>query len=696
MSTGVWKRRLHEWRGGSVEANLAFYEAFLHDINRQRERLASVSDQTLQSRATELRALAQSGTQISDLLIETFAIAAETAKRTVGLRPFDVQIIAGVALHLGKLVEMQTGEGKTLVAVLPAVLNALTGHGVHVLTFNDYLARRDAHWMGPVYRYLGLTVAFIQEEMSIAERRDAYKADITYATAREAGFDFLRMNLARDRENRVHRGFNYAIIDEADSILIDESRSPLVIAGDRPVSEAGLYRISELIGKLNPGTHWETDENARNVFLTESGIDSLEQRLDCRNLHAPENLLLLTEVNQALHARALLHRDVDYIVRDNVIEIVDEFTGRVVEDRRWPDGLQAAVEAKEGVPIRPGGRVLGSITVQHFLSHYSKLSGMTATAQTAAEEFKDFYDLIVVPIAPNTPCIREDQRDVLFTHKEARDLAVVREIARVHETGRPILVGTSSVHDSELLAARLSAAGIVCRVLNAKNDEAEAEIIADAGTRGAVTISTNMAGRGTDIKLGGVNEADREGIVALGGLYVIGTNRHESRRIDNQLRGRAGRQGDPGTSCFFISLQDDLMVRFGIEKLIPETARPATQEEPVDHPVVRREVERLQRIVEGQNFEIRKTLAKYSAPIEEQRRRIHEWRMGILTEEEPVEILKNGSPEIYQSLCDRFGADAIERLERSITLHDIDECWAEHLSFLTQLREGIHLEEFRR
>ncbi len=696
MSTSAWKRRLHEWRGGPVESNLSFYEAVLLDINLHREKLTGVTDQTLQSRAIELRAQAQSGTQLSNLLVETFAIAAEAAKRTLGLRPFDVQVMAGVALHLGKLVEMQTGEGKTLVAVLPAVLNALTGQGVHILTFNDYLARRDANWMGPVYCFLGLTVTFIQEEMPIAARREAYKADITYATAREAGFDFLRMNLARRREYLVHRGFNYAVIDEADSILIDESRSPLVIAGDRRVSEAGLDRVAELIGQLNAGTDWETDENARNVFLTESGIDSLENKLECPNLHSPENLLLLTEVNQALHACVLLHRDVDYIVRDGGIELVDEFTGRVVEDRRWPDGLQAAVEAKEGVPIRPGGRVLGSITLQHFLRHYSKLSGMTATARTAAEEFKDFYGLNVVPIPPNTPCIREDERDVLFTHKEARDLAVVREIARVQQTGRPILVGTSSVHDSELLAARLGNAGIECRVLNAKNDEAEAEIIAEAGTAGAVTISTNMAGRGTDIKLGGVSEVDRDRIVGLGGLFVIGTNRHESRRIDNQLRGRSGRQGDPGTSCFFISLEDDLMVRFGIEKLIPATVRPANQEEPIDHPVVRREVERLQRIVEGQNFEIRKTLAKYSAPIEEQRRRIHEWRMGILTGEEAVEILQNGSPEMYQSLGDRFGAEAIERLERSITLHHIDECWAEHLSFLTQVREGIHLEELRR
>ncbi len=361
------------------------------------------------------------------------------------MRPFDVQIMAGVALHQGKLVEMQTGEGKTLVAVLPASLNALTRRGVHILTFNDYLARRDAAWMGPIYRFLGLSVGVIQEGMTIDERRTAYEADVTYATAKEAGFDFLRMHLARDRRGLVHRQFHYAIIDEADSILIDEARSPLVIAGDRAGSETSPYRIAELVRTLKAEIDWETDENDRNAFLTEHGIDRLERALDCGDLHDTRNLLLLTEVNQALHARALLSRDVDYIVRDERIELVDEFTGRVVDDRRWPDGLQAALEAKEGLPIRPGGRVLGSITLQHFLKHYTKLSGMTATAQTSAEEFEGFYGLRVVPIAANRDCIREDLPDVIFTHPEAKHQGMIQEISRVHETGRPILVGTSSV-----------------------------------------------------------------------------------------------------------------------------------------------------------------------------------------------------------------------------------------------------------
>ncbi len=689
---------MYEWRGGPIEADLTRYHAALDAINRQHAILVDESDSRLQQITASLRTRAQSGTPIDELMIEVFALVREAAHRTLAMRPFDVQVIAAVALHLGKLVEMQTGEGKTLVAVMPALLNALTGRGVHVLTFNDYLARRDASWMGPVYEFLGLTVGTIQEGMSIDARRAAYQADITYATAKEAAFDFLRMHLARDPESLVHRGFNYAIIDEADSILIDEARSPLVIAGDRASSETSPYRIAELVSQLKKDLDWETDENDRNVFLTEHGIDELEKTLACGDLHATENFLLLTEVNQALHARALLNRDVDYIVRDQRIELVDEFTGRVVDDRRWPDGLQAALEAKEGLEVRPGGRILGSITLQHFLKHYTTLSGMTATAQTSAEEFEGFYGFKVVPIPPHKVCIRDDQPDELFTHKEAKYRALVKEIDRVHKTGRPMLVGTSSVYESELLAARLRDAAIECRVLNAKNDEAEAAIIAEAGALGAVTISTNMAGRGTDIKLGGLagtgasSEQDRDSVADLGGLYVIGTNRHESRRIDDQLRGRAGRQGDPGTSRFFVSLEDDLMVRFGLEQLIPQQLRPARQQGPIDHPVIRNEVERLQRIVDGQNYEIRKTLWRYSAPVEEQRRRIQEWRMEVLLGHEPGGLFAERLPQRHHELTARFGAERVEQIERGVTLQNIDRCWADHLSFLTQLREGIHLE----
>ncbi|HEU0174452.1 MAG TPA: accessory Sec system translocase SecA2 [Blastocatellia bacterium] len=692
MKNQRWMRRLDKLRGVErVEEDLGPYEEALYEINRRGEDFARKTDDQLREVAILLRERARHDASSDELLIEVFALAREAADRSLGLRPFDVQVMAGVALGRGRLVEMQTGEGKTLAAVAPACLNALTGRGVHVLTFNDYLARRDAAWMGPVYRFLGLSVGAIQEGMSASARREAYAADVTYATAKEAGFDFLRGGLCRTPDELVHRPFNFAIIDEADSILIDEARVPLVIAGERPGSQTSLYRIAELIAALARGEDWETDENDRNVSLTERGVDRVEAELGCGDLYAAENYLLLVEINQALHARALLLRDVDYIVRDGGIELVDEFTGRVMDDRRWPDELQAALEAKEGLQIRPGGRILGSITLQHFLKHYPRLSGMTATAQPAAEELEAFYGLKVVPIPPNRPCIREDLPDVIFTHKDAKRRALIAEIRRANATGRPVLVGTSSVEESETLARKLSEAGVACRALNAKNDEAEAEIVAEAGAIGAVTISTNMAGRGTDIRLGGAREEGRERVVALGGLYVIGTNRHESRRIDDQLRGRAGRQGDPGTSRFFVSLEDDLMARFGIDHLIPPKIRPAPQDEPIEHSAVRHEVERLQRIVEGQNYEIRKTLWRYSSLVEEQRRALQDWRMSVLTGEAELGLCAERFPKRYAELRDSFGEEVPREAERAITLGHIDVVWAEHLALIAEIREGIHL-----
>ena len=692
MRTDEWTRRVQRWRGGGpIEPDLTPYQVVLEAINRAGERLNGVADGRLREVALSVRTRAQKGIVLDELLVEVFALVREVAGRVLGMRPFDVQVMAGAALHRGKLVEMQTGEGKTLAAVLPACLNALTSQGVHILTFNDYLARRDAAWMGPVYQFLDLTVAAVQAGMSIPERRAAYAADVTYATAKEAGFDFLRMHLCREPEALVHRSFHFALVDEADSILIDEARVPLVIAGARPTSQTSLYRIAEVVGTLEKTADWETDDNERNAFLTERGFDRVEAALDCDDLHSADNYLLLTEVNQALHARLLLRRDVDYIVRDERIELVDEFTGRVVNDRRWPDGLQAALEAKEGLPIQPGGQILGSITLQHFLGHYPRLSGMTATAQSAAEELEGFYGLKVVPIPPNTSCIRDDLPDVVFTHRAAKYKALIAAIGGAHQRGRPVLVGTSSVAESEALAGELKDAGIACRVLNAKNDEAEAEIIAQAGAIGAVTISTNMAGRGTDIKLGGAHEVQRDEVVRLGGLYVIGTNRHESRRIDDQLRGRAGRQGDPGTSRFFVSLEDDLMVRFGIDTLIPPKFRPPPQNDPIDNRVVRREVERLQRIVEGQNYEIRKTLWRYASWVEKQRKTLHTWRMAVLMDDAPLEACATRTPERYAAVHDRFGAAVARHAEHVITLHHIDQCWMEHLAFVAHLREGIHL-----
>jgi preprotein translocase subunit SecA len=689
MTLEKWKRGWQR-RSRVEEPHLDTYRRVSTEVSRLGASLRQASDTDLRHAASALR---QRGTdEPPDILLpEAFALTREVAHRILGLRPFDVQVVAAVALAQGALVEMQTGEGKTLAAVLPAALHALAGRGVHVLTVNDYLARRDARWMGPVYEALGLSVGVIQEGMQPGGRRAAYAADVTYATAKEVGFDVLRDGLARAPHDLVQRSFHVAIVDEADSILIDEARVPLVIAGARERSNANPYQIAAVVGALSKGADWATDEHDRNVQLTDRGIDRIEAELGCGSLHDPVNDLLLAEVNQALHARVLLHRDVDYLVRDGRIALVDEFTGRVVADRRWPDGLQAALEAKEGVAIQPGGQILGSITLPHVLAHYPTLAGMTATAQPAADEVAERYGLHVVPIPPNRPCIREDLPDLLFTHREAKERALVREIAEAHSQGRPVLVGTSSVAESERLASTLAVAGVPCRVLNAKHDEAEAKIIAGAGALGAVTISTNMAGRGTDIRLGGADEADRDRVVALSGLYVIGTNRHESRRIDDQLRGRSGRQGDPGTSRFFTSLDDPLLVRFGIDSLLPPRFLPEPQDAPLDHPAVLREIERLQRIVEGQNRDIRSTLARYSALVEKQRATLAEWRRAILKGEADMGVFRTRLPERYATWSARVGAERLEEAESAVLLHHIDAVWAEHLAFVAEVREGVHL-----
>jgi len=695
MRPTAWERYWRRWRASdAIETDLTPYRAAVAEVRRLGDGLRDAPDAHLRDAAAALRARAVAGEALEGLLPETFALVCEAAHRTLGLRPFDGQVLAGVALHRGRLVEMPTGEGKTLAAVLPAALHALAGRGAHVLTFNDYLARRDAAWMRPVYEALGLTVGAVQGTMGPDERRAAYAADVTYLTAREAGFDFLRAGLARDPADLVQRPFHYALVDEADALLIDEARVPLVIAGARETSAADPYRIAAVVAALDEGEAWERDEHGRNVHLTDRGTDRVEADLACGNLHDDRNALLLAEVSQALHARALLRRDVDYIVRDDRIALVDEFTGRVVADRRWPDGLQAALEAKEGLPLQPGGRLLGTTTLPHVLAQYPLLAGMTATAQPAADELAALYGLRVVPVPPHRPCVREDLPDLLFTHREAKERALVAEIVGAHARGRPVLVGTGSVEESEHLAAVLAAAGVPCRVLNAKNDEAEAAVIAEAGALGAVTISTNMAGRGTDVRLGGADERDRDAVAALGGLYVIGTNRHESRRIDDQLRGRAGRQGDPGSSRFFVSLEDPLLVRFGIDGLVPPKLRPAPQEEPLDGPgapALRREVERLQRIVEGQNREIRATLARYSALIEKQRTTLAAWRTSVLTGEDAGGAFEVYAPEAHAAAVARVGKAAVARAERAVTLHQIDAAWTDHLAFVADVREGVHL-----
>jgi len=624
-------------------------------------------------------------------LIEAYSLVRETSNRTIGLKPFDVQILAGIAMHRGKLVEMPTGEGKTLAAVFPAYLNALTGRGVHVLTFNDYLARRDAAWMGPVYKFLGLSVGYVQDGMDKISRQKAYACDITYATAKEAGFDFLRDHLCYEKEKLVQRSFHFALVDEADSILVDEARVPLVIAGSVGRSLEDPGHLAEMVKNLKPSVDFETDDGKRNIFLTDKGLKHFEDVFECGNLHSPENLDLLTRINLALHAEFLIHRDVDYIVRNGKIEVVDEFTGRVVEDRHWPDGLQSALETKEKLQQGASGTVLGQITLQHFLGLYPRLCGMTATAQSAAEELHTFYQLKTVVIPPHKPNIRIDFPDEVFTHKDAKIKALIYEIKKYHANERPILVGTASVEESEELAAELKQNGIECQVLNAKNDELEAGIIAQAGAPGAVTISTNMAGRGTDIKLGGDKEQEREKVVSLGGLYVIGTNRHESLRIDIQLRGRAGRQGDPGSSRFFVSLQDNLMEKFGLKNLFPQKIQDLAQDEPLSNPMVNREVARSQRVIEGQNFDVRKTLWKYSTLVEEQRKLIHRHRQDVLNDGIEFTLLKEKAQKQYSEIFAHLGQEEMDKLEKQITLLQIDRFWAEHLAMITDVRESIHL-----
>jgi preprotein translocase subunit SecA len=682
-----WGDRLARMRGAPVVLDLRRFDAALEEIARIGEGLRDASEARLEDRVRQLRPSLAGGATLAAIRPEFYAVARELAARLVALRPFDVQIVAALALDAGAVVEMQTGEGKTLTAVLPAALNALAGRGVHVLTFNDYLARRDAEWMGPLYRSLGVSVDFVQQGMPRQRRQRAYAADVTYVTAKEAGFDHLRDGLARHTSELVHRPLHMALVDEADSILIDEARVPLVIAGAVSEPRASPGALSQLVAALAAGVHYDTDEYSRDVELTDEGIDHVERTLGCGRLHDERNLPLLTELNCALHARVLLRRDVDYLVRDGRIGIIDEHTGRVVADRHWPDGLQAALEAKEGIEAQPDGRILGSITLQHFARGYPRLCGMTGTARAAAAELDETYGLHVVVIPTHRPSIRIDNPDVVFASHDSKMTAVVEEIIAAHSTGRPVLIGTVSVEESESLTARLRAAGVVCEVLNAKNDEAEAAIVARAGIHGAVTISTNMAGRGTDIKLEGPASSHP---AALGGLYVIGTSRHESERVDQQLRGRAGRQGDPGESRFFVSLEDDTLVKYGLQSLLAGRFTPPSDGQPITHPVARAEIARAQRIVEGQNLEIRRTLARYSSSLEEHRVLLMDRRRAVLEGREDPGVWST-SPALVQPLIDAAGFEAVRDAERLAFLACLDRAWADHLALSADLREGIHL-----
>ena len=554
---------------------------------------------------------------------------------------YDVQLRGALALARGSIAEMQTGEGKTLAAVPAVAWLARERKGVHVMTANDYLAGRDARWMGGIYRFLGLSTGYVEQGMPPTERRAAYACDVTYATANEIAFDLLRDRLALRLDQQVHRPFFTAVIDEADSILIDEARIPLVIAGG-DTDDAGMaYAVDQVARRLRLGTHYTVDAGGHNAALTDAGIRVIENAFGCGNLFEERNLRLHTAVQDSLEAHALLRRDVDYLVKGGAIEMVDEFKGRIALNRRWPAGLHTAVEAKEGVVPKPQGMVLGSTTIQNLIALYPLVCGMTGTAASQAIEFQRVYGLHVEVLPTNRPVIREDRPDSLFTTKAEKEQAVVEEIRRVHSNGQPILVGTASVEESERLSARL--ADVPHRVLNARNDEVEAGIIAQAGQRGAVTISTNMAGRGTDICLGA-------GVAALGGLYVIGTNRHESRRIDNQLRGRAGRQGDPGRSRFFVSLEDPLMVKHG-------DLDPRYRDDPAS----------IQRLVEGQHLDQREFLQRYDLPVEGQRNRIHTYRQSVL----------DGTARCESELA------------RQITLRVVDDLWSDYLARLENFRAGI-------
>jgi len=677
-------------RSGAIELGTARYARRVEAINRCDERVSHLADDELRQEALSLRQRVANGASLDDVLIDAFALVREAARRTVGMRPYDVQILAALALHDCKLVEMQTGEGKTLAAVMPACLGAFLGRGVHVLTFNDYLAARDARWMGPIYRFFGLTVGFVQQGMPPAARRAAYACDVTYATAKEAGFDFLRDQLCAESVHLVQRGFHFAIVDEADSILVDEARVPLVIAGPTDDDPETLYRLAEIIRGLRPGIDYATDRECRNVNFNAPGLDRLQAILQCGELHDEENVELLTRLNLALHAKALLRRDVDYLVRDGQIALIDELTGRVAANRRWPYGLQAALEAKEKLTIQPQGRILNSITLQHFLEQYERISGMTGTAQEAAEELYEFYDLKVVVVPPNRPCVRVDHPDRMFPTRRAKIDALVREIESAHKSGRPVLVGTASVEESEHLAKLLAKSNCACRILNAKNDLEEAAVIAEAGAPGAVTISTNMAGRGTDISLGGSDERDQKRVIGLGGLYVVGTNRHESRRIDNQLRGRAGRQGDPGESRFFVSVEDDLVRRHGIGELIAASPD-GSADGRLDDPRAGRSLAHAQRVIEGETFEIRRTLRKYSYCLERQRRLVHERRRKLLSGAEAPALFGERDPVLFEKLTREFGDEAVRKAERQVTLRELDRCWSDHLAHVAELRDGIHL-----
>ena len=716
------------------------------EIEALDETYSKMSDEELKGKTAEFRERLAKGETLEDIKVEAFATAREAAYRMIGEKPYRVQLIGGLAIHYGNIAEMKTGEGKTLTTILPAYLNALPGKGVHVVTVNEYLSDRNAKWMGPIYDFLGITVGVNLRELTPSQKRDVYNCDITYSTNNEIGFDYLRDNMVTKKEDRTQRGLNYCIIDEVDSILIDEARTPLIISGGK-MNSANLYMDADrAVKRLIAEEDYIIDEKAKSVILTEKGSIKVQTYFKLANLYDAENTALVHHINQALKANFGMKKDVDYVVDDegNVV-IVDQFTGRLMHGRQFSEGLHQAIEAKEGVKINEETKTLATITFQNLFRMYNKISGMTGTAKTEEEEFSDIYNMYVIEIPTNKPCIREDMADMMFATEKGKYDAIVKFIEEVHATGEPILVGTISVESNERLSKMLTKAKLPHEVLNAKNHLREAEIIAKAGEKGAITIATNMAGRGTDIKLG-------EGVKELGGLCVLGTERHESRRIDNQLRGRAGRQGDPGYSQFFISFEDELMRRFGTDKIktmIQSVGYDETQ--PIRSKMFSKSVETAQKKVEGNNYDMRKTLLDYDNIVSEQRKIIYEKRNeildtddihsliieifkdyvfefvdshmapeGYLTENDlkAIEnnfntILKNQKLDLsnykdkkeqetidyvteivikdYEEKIKDVPKEMLEDFERYIALRVIDDAWVEHINSMEHLKEGIGL-----
>jgi len=677
--------------GSNNDRALKQIQPLVKQINELEDALLPLDDAQLAAKTVLFKERLANGEPLDNLLPESFAVMREAAKRVLGERHYDVQLIGGVILHQGKIAEMKTGEGKTLTSTLPAYLNGLTGKGVHVVTVNDYLAARDAEWMGKVYQFLGISVGKIVHGMDDTARREAYAADITYGTNNEFGFDYLRDNMKFTMSEFCQRGFNYAIVDEVDSILIDEARTPLIISGPAEISTELYANVDKIMSHFHPEEHYVVDEKARQVALTDEGVALGEQLLEIENLYDPSSIEQLHHLTQALKAHTLFQRDVDYIVKQGEVVIVDEFTGRTMEGRRYSEGLHQALEAKEHVSIQKENQTLASITFQNYFRMYDKLSGMTGTADTEAPEFKKIYDLSVIIMPTNQPMVRKDYADVIYKNVAAKYRAVVQEIKHLHEKGQPVLVGTISIDVSEQISEMLKKEQVPHEVLNAKQHDREAEIIAGAGQLGKVTIATNMAGRGTDIKLG-------PGVCEVGGLHILGTSRHESRRIDNQLRGRAGRQGDPGSSRFYLSLEDDLLRIFGSGRISGIMDKLGMEEdEPIEHNMISKAIENAQRKVEGHNFDIRKHLLEYDDVMNKQREVIYRQRREVLAGEDLVDVIKNMISDLVDSVVEEFSQDRLASEDwnwqdfdkRVLDTFNIESGWD------IQDRTGLNKESFR-